>query len=59
MPTMAKVSTEEILEGPIIWTMFRLGWPAMITSVLQALYNLADAFWIGHLPPAEGGAEVE
>ncbi|MFQ6117760.1 MAG: MATE family efflux transporter [Candidatus Bipolaricaulia bacterium] len=55
---MAKVSSEDILHGPIVWTMFRLGWPAMVTGILQTLYNLADAFWIGHLPPAESGAAV-
>jgi putative MATE family efflux protein len=55
---MARVSQEEILRGPIIWTMLRLGWPGMVTSILQTLYNLADAFWIGHLPPAESGPAV-
>jgi len=55
---MAKVSSEDILHGPIVWTIFRLGWPAMVTGVLETLYNLADAFWIGHLPPAESGAAV-
>ncbi len=55
---MARVSSERILRGPIVWTMFRLGWPAMVTGLLQALYHLADAFWIGHLPPAESGAAV-
>lgn len=55
---MAKVASEDILHGPIVRTMFRLGWPAMITGILQTLYNLADAFWIGHLPPAESGAAV-
>ncbi len=55
---MRKVTTAEILEGPLIRTMFRLGWPAMVTGLLQTLYNLADAFWIGHLPPEESGAAV-
>jgi putative MATE family efflux protein len=55
---MARVSREEILNGPIILTMVRLGWPGMVTGVLQTLYNLADAFWIGHLPPAESGPSV-
>lgn len=55
---MRKLSQREILEGSIVWTMVRLGWPAMIGSILQTLYNLADAFWIGHLPPAESGAAV-
>mgnify|MGYP005840338801 CR=1 FL=1 len=55
---MARVPREEILGGPIIWTMVRLGWPGMVTGILQVLYNLADAFWIGHLPPAESGPSV-
>ena len=55
---MARVSSEQILRGPLVRTMVRLGWPAMVTSLLQALYNLADAFWIGHLPPATSGPSV-
>ncbi len=55
---MARVSTEQILHGPLVRTMVRLGWPAMVTSLLQALYNLADAFWIGHLPPETSGPSV-
>ncbi len=30
--------------------MFLLGWPMMIGSLLQTLYNLTDMFWLGRLP---------
>ncbi|NPA75287.1 MAG: MATE family efflux transporter [Euryarchaeota archaeon] len=30
--------------------MFLLGWPMMLSSLLQTLYNLADMFWLGRLP---------
>ena len=53
-----RVAREEILNGPIIRTMVRLGWPGMVMGLLQTLYNLADAFWIGHLPPEESGPSV-
>jgi putative MATE family efflux protein len=51
-------SRKEILEGPIIRTMFRLAWPLMISSLLQYLYNMADTFWVGHLPAAENASAV-
>ncbi len=43
---------ERILRGPILKTMVLLAWPVMITSALQALYNLVDAFWLGRLGTA-------
>lgn len=55
---MGKVSREDILGGPIIRTIFRLGWPVMVTTILQVLYNLADTFWLGHLPKGESGTAV-
>jgi len=36
--------------------MARIGGPAVISSLLFTLYNLADAFWIGRLPKEEAGA---
>lgn len=52
-------SRKEILEGPVIRTMFRLSWPLMISSLLHYLYNMADTFWVGHLPaPANAVAEA-
>lgn len=43
---------ERILSGPILKTMALLAWPVMVTSALQALYNLVDAFWLGRLGTA-------
>ena len=36
--------------------MARIGGPAVVSSLLFTLYNLADAFWIGRLPPGESAA---
>ncbi|MFN3346586.1 MAG: MATE family efflux transporter, partial [Candidatus Bipolaricaulaceae bacterium] len=43
---------ERILNGHILKTMVLLAWPVMVTSALQALYNLVDAFWLGRLGTA-------
>ena len=43
---------DRILNGPILKTMVLLAWPVMVTSALQALYNLVDAFWLGRLGTA-------
>src|SRR5450830_998519 len=51
-------SRRDILEGPIIRTMFRLAWPLMISSLLHYLYNMADTFWVGHLPMSENASAV-
>lgn len=51
-------SRKEILQGPIVRTMFRLAWPLMISSLLHYLYNMADTFWVGHLPAAENASSV-
>ncbi len=49
---------EEILEGPVLKTMVRIGGPAVLSSLIFTFYNLADAFWIGRLPAGEAGAAV-
>ena len=46
---MHSVSREQILKGPIIKTLFLLGWPIMISSLLETAYTLADTFWLGRL----------
>jgi len=46
---MRSVSKEQILNGPIIKTLFLLGWPIMISSLLSTAYTLADTFWLGRL----------
>ncbi len=55
---MRKVSREEILSGNPIKTMFLLSIPLMVSQLLQTLYNLADTFWLGHLPASESGSAV-
>ena len=49
-------SRDEILTGPALSTMVRIGGPAVLSSLLFTLYNLADAFWIGRLPSEQAGA---
>lgn len=46
---------DDILHGPALRMMARIGLPAVVSSVLFTLYNLADAFWIGRLPGEEAG----
>ncbi len=55
---MRKVSRDEILSGNPVKTMFLLSIPIMVSQLLQVLYNLADTFWLGHLPAAESGSAV-
>ncbi len=55
---MRKVLREEILTGNPIRIMFQLGLPIMITQILFTFYNMADTFWLGHLPPTESGSAV-
>lgn len=47
---MRSVPQHDILHGPILKTMLRLGWPVMVASLLQTMYTLADTFWLGQLP---------
>ena len=50
---MARVSKNQILEGPIIKTLVVLGWPVMVSNLLHSMYNIVDTFWLGKL----GGVE--
>jgi putative MATE family efflux protein len=43
-----------LLEGPILGSLLKLAVPIMVSNVLQAAYQLVDAFWVGRL----GGAAV-
>ena len=43
-----------LLEGPILSSLLKLAVPIMIANVLQAAYQLVDAFWVGRL----GGSAV-
>ena len=55
---MRKVSREEILTGNPTKIMFMLGLPVMLSQFLFTLYNLADTFWLGHLPSSESASAV-
>ena len=50
---MARVPNNHILEGPIVKTLFILGWPIMVTNLLHTMYSLVDTFWLGKLGPSE------
>jgi putative MATE family efflux protein len=50
---MASVSKDQILTGPIVKTLFVLGWPVMVSNLLHSMYNIVDTFWLGKL----GGVE--
>src|ERR1700712_3896857 len=47
-------STNRLLEGPIMRSLLALAIPIALANVLQAAYQLIDAFWVGRL----GGAAV-
>jgi putative MATE family efflux protein len=46
---MTKENGINLLEGNLYKTILKLGYPMAIASVVQMLYNLADAFWLGKL----------
>ncbi|MBU7032661.1 MAG: MATE family efflux transporter [Theionarchaea archaeon] len=50
---METIPKNHILEGPIIKTLFVLGWPIMVSNLLHSMYNLVDTFWLGKLGPTE------
>jgi len=47
---------QEVLQGPALRTMAKIGGPAILSSLMFTLYNMADAFWIGRLPTDHAGA---
>jgi putative MATE family efflux protein len=49
---------EEILTGPALKIMARIGTPAALGSLIFTFYNLADAFWVGRLPLDDAGAAL-
>ena len=53
-----RLDRDRILTGSVVKTMFLLGWPMMLASLLQTMYNLADMLWLGRLPSAEAKTAV-
>lgn len=51
-------SKEDIISGSIIVVLFKLGWPMMMSSLLQTAYNLIDTLWLGRLPAPENELAV-
>jgi len=47
---------DEILNGPALSTMAKIGLPAVLSSVVFTMYNLADAMWLGRLPETGAAA---
>jgi putative MATE family efflux protein len=54
IPAMNHVRRKELLEGSIHRSLFKLAIPIVAANILQAAYQLIDAFWVGRL----GGAAV-
>jgi len=52
---------DEILQGHALRTMAKIGFPAVLSSVVQTFYNLTDALFLGRLPEtgAAGIAAVQ
>ncbi|MBF0694678.1 MAG: MATE family efflux transporter [Flavobacterium sp.] len=46
--------SNELLEGPVLGSLLKLAGPIVLVNMLQAAYQLVDAFWVGRL----GGAAV-
>ena len=49
-----KTQNRKLLEGPILISLITLAVPIVLGNVLQSLYQLTDAFWVGRL----GGSAV-
>lgn len=52
MPASAKA--DALLEGPVLRSLVTLAVPIVLANILQAGYQLTDAFWVGRL----GGAAI-
>lgn len=46
---MSENKRVDLLSGNMYRTIIKLGYPLALASVVQTLYNLADAFWLGRL----------
>src|ERR1700748_2843689 len=44
-----KNNRQMLLEGPILGSLLKLAIPIMVANILQAAYQLVDAFWVGRL----------
>lgn len=58
MSRTPKEVQHEILNGNVLKAAIILGWPMMLTSLLQTGYNLTDTFWVGHLSGEQSGIAI-
>ncbi len=58
MNAPVSLSREQILSGRTLPLMARLGWPVMLSSLLDTMYQLTDTFWLGRLAGTESGTAV-
>ncbi|OAA31192.1 multidrug transporter MATE [Kosmotoga arenicorallina S304] len=47
------MSRVNILKEDMTAALFKLAWPAVLSMLLQTLYNIVDAFWLGKLGKLE------
>ncbi len=43
----------DVLNEPLIRVMIKLSWPVVTANLLQTIYNIVDAFWLGKLGAIE------
>ncbi len=46
----------DVFNTPVPNAILKLAWPMMVTQVMQTLYNIVDAFWLGKLGKVKFGA---
>jgi len=46
---LKRTASLDMTSGSVTGRLLRLAWPVMAAHLLQTLYNLADAFWLGKL----------
>lgn len=46
---MAAPTNKALLEGPVLTSLIKLAVPIVVANLLQAGYQLVDAFWVGRL----------
>src|SRR4051812_34771698 len=46
---MATTKHKQLLEGPVLKSLIKLAVPIVVANLLQAAYQLVDAFWVGRL----------
>ncbi len=53
---MKRRTRVDVFNTPIPIALLKLAWPMMVTNLIQTLYNVVDAFWLGKLGKVKFGA---